>query len=250
MKINVFAIGLIAAFVVFGAGFVATKKLVRKDFAPASLPSGQTSPSLSAVLQAHTGSKGLRSSYTLKGVRTPTGGPSKLEQKVALSTDGTLTRYDRSENPGFQQTFVLDGGTITEHIFGTGGEAKAKILAEAEADTVKFQLATFGLLPVLKRLFAPNAEVSLMETTSEGDQFQVKTAAGSWFVFTNSEHLIERIKVGDVSIDYQDYRTVAGMQLPFSQRVMQGPELKYRLNIDSIIVDPTFPFDFFLNAKQ
>lgn len=233
--------------VLIGIGFTAHQKLPRKSVSPAAPSAAQKIASLSATLQAHFGAVNKPwPAYTQKGVRTPPKGSGQIEQKVSFSTDGTLIRYEQGEAPVYLRIFVFDGHTLVERTVQWGGELEPRVVEGPEADPLKFQMATFGVLPLLKRLSAPNAQVTLLDSSATGDQFQVDNAAGSWWVFTNRDHLIERVKVGDVTIEFQDYRNVDGMTVPFAQSVTQGTLLKYRINFESMVVEPNFPQDFFM----
>lgn len=248
MKVYVQTVVAMCVLVLLGVGFIAQRKHLRKDLRPA--PSEATVAALSTVRQSH--SPGIDqpwSRYTQRAVRVPAGAPGSLEQKVSLFTDGTIVRYEQGDIAVFGQVFIFDGRTIVEHTFRSGVESESRTLEGLDADTIKFQMATFGVLPLLKRLSAPGAQVTLIGATANGEQFRVDSVAGSWFVYTDRYHLIERVTVGDVSLDFQDYRNVDGLMLPFVQSVTQGTQPKYRLNLDSVVVDPTFAPDFFFRAN-
>lgn len=251
MRVRILILVALIVLILTGIGLGAHKKLPRASNPPAEPSIEQKIASLSDTMQAHFGGANKTwPGYTQTGVRVPPHGTGQAEQKVSFSTDGTLIRYEEGEAAVYLQVFVYDGHTLVERVIQGGGEVEPRMVEGAETAPVKFQMATFGVLPLLKRLAAPEAKVTLIDTTPDGDQFQVDTAAGSWCVFTDHEHLIERVKVGDVTIEFQDYRNVQGLTLPFTQTVTQGTQLKYRINFDAVKIAPPFPPDFFTRRKR
>jgi len=163
----------------------------------------------------------------------------RFERKLYLSTDGPVVRYERA-TPNLNQSYLFDGNTLIRTTFQAGTQLDVKAVDGAEAASIKFQMATFGLLPILKRLSDPAAQVIYVGTTDKEDRFQVKTAGGSWYFYSNSNHLIDRLEVGEINITYGDYRTVDGLTLPFYQSVRKGETLLYELRFDTFELSPVF----------
>jgi hypothetical protein len=124
---------------------------------------------------------------------------------------------------------------------------EVKALDGVEAASIKFQIATSGLLPILKRLSDRETKVSFLGATSKGDRFEVKTANGSWYFHSNVRHLIERVEIGEINITYSDYRTVDGLTLPYYQKVQKGDRFLYDIKFDSFELNRVFATGFFKN---
>jgi hypothetical protein len=100
----------------------------------------------------------------------------------------------------------------------------------------------------LRPLLDPRTQVSYVGPTSKGNRFQVKTLNGSWYFYTNSNHLIERVEIDNINITYGDYRTVGGLKLPFYQQVRKADKLLYEIKFDTFEFNPVFAADFFKSA--
>lgn len=203
--------------------------------------------SVFTLLQAH-GGRGdrdwtrFRQEGTLSYHIAAPAGPKRLfERKFKLSTDGPVARYNRV-TPNMNQSYLFDGNTLTRTTFQAGTQSDVKAVEGPEAAIIKFQIATLGLLPILKRLSDPAAQVIYVGATEKGDRFQVKTVGGSWYFYSNSDHLIDRVEGGEINITYGDYRTVNGLTLPFYQNVRKGETLIYELRFDTFELGPVFAF--------
>jgi hypothetical protein len=64
-------------------------------------------------------------------------------------------------------------------------------------------------------------------------------------VYADSEHLIRRLEFRDNAIEYDDYRTVEGVRLPFGQRFFVRGQLYYELSFTKIDLKPAFGSDYF-----
>jgi hypothetical protein len=167
-----------------------------------------------------------------------------FERRLRFSTDGSSVRYDKG-SLNRSQSFLFNGHTLLKTTFEAGTKTEVRVLDSVEAASIRFQLATFGLLPVLKRLSNPSAQVVYIGPTSQGDRFQVKTASGSWYFYTDRNHLIDRLEIGNINITYADYRTVDGLNLPFHQSVTNGDRLLYEIKFDALDLNPVFAAGFF-----
>lgn len=229
------------------AGLAAAVRLVHRDTSTTNRPARPISTRVSVftLLQAH-GGRGDREwtrfsqeatlSYYIGASADP---QRRFERKLNLSTDGLVVRYDRA-TLNTNQSYLFDGNTLIRTTFQAGTQLDVNTVDGAEAASIKFQMATCGLLPVLKRLSDPATQVIYVGATEKGDRFQVKTGGGSWYFYSNSNHLIDRLEVGEINITYGDYRTVDGLTLPFYQNVRKGETLLYELRFDAFELSPVF----------
>lgn len=233
------------------AGLAAVVGLVNRSNSATNRQARPDSISVSVftLLQAH-GGRGDRDwtrfrqegtlIYHIAAAASP---ESRFERKFKLSADGPVVRYSRA-TPDMNQSYLFDGNTLTRTTFQAGTQSDVKAVDGTEAASIKFQIATFGLLPILKRLSDPAAQVIYVGATEKGDRFQVKTRGGSWYFYSNSYHLIDRLEVGEINITYGDYRTVDGLTLPFYQDIRKGEALLYELRFDAFELSPAFTSGF------
>jgi hypothetical protein len=226
-------------------------RLVYRSVSPANQPAAHNIRiSLSAVLQAHFGRNDkVWLAFTQTGTLTyypnvPAGSQHMFERKLRLSMDHSLIRYDKATLKR-NQSYLSDGHTLVRTTFNAETEVEARVIDGVEAASIKFQMATFGGLPILRRLSDPSTQVDYVGATSKGHRFQVNTAGGSWYFYTASDHLIERLEVNDLNITYGDYRTVEGLKLPFYQQVKKGNKLLYEIRFEPVDLNPVFAVGFF-----
>jgi hypothetical protein len=233
------------------AGLAAVVWLVNRSNSTTNRQAGSNSGSVSVftLLQAH-GGRGDRdwTRFRQKGtlsyyVEAPAVPQHWVERKFNLSADGRVARYDRAALD-LEKSYLFDGNTLIRTTFQAGTQLDVEAVDGAEAANIKFQIATCGLLPILKRLSDPATQVVYVGVTEKGDRFQVKTGGGSWYFYSNSNHLIDRLEVGEINITYGDYRTVDGLTLPFYQNVSKGETLLYELRFDAFELSPVFASDF------
>lgn len=244
----VIIIGVLAAV----AGLAAVVRLVNRSNSATVRKAGTNSVqgSVFTLLQAHggRGDRGwtrFRQQGTLSYHIEASAGPqSRFERKLNLSTDGPVVRYDRA-TLNINQSYLFDGNTLVRTTFQAGTQLDVKPVDGTEAASIRFQMATFGLLPILKRLADPATQVTDVGATEKGNRFQVKTAVGSWYFYSNSNHLIDRVEVGEINVTYGDYRTVNGLTLPFYQNVRKGETLLYEIKFDTFELSPMFASGFF-----
>ena len=229
------------------AGLAAVVRLVNRSNSTTNRQArpNSTRVSVFTLLQAH-GGRGdrewtrFRQEGTLSyHVETSAGLQPLFERKFNFSTDGPVVRYDRA-TLNINQSYSFDGNTLIRTTFQAGTQLDVKVVDGTEAASIKFQIATFGLLPILKRLSDPATQVIYVGATEKGNRFQVKTGGGSWYFYSNSNHLIDRLEVGEINITYGDYRTVDGLTLPFYQNVRKGETLLYELRFDTFELSPVF----------
>jgi hypothetical protein len=234
------------------AGLAAVVRLVNRSNSTTNRQAVSNSAHVSVftVLQAH-GGRGDRewTRFRQQGILryhmdVSVGSQRPFERKLSFSTDGPVVRYERA-TLNTNQSYSFDGKTLVRTTFQTGTQLDVKAVDGMEAASIKFQIATFGLLPILKRLSDPATQVFFVGATKEADQFQVKTGGGSWYFYSNSNHLIDRLEIGEINITYGDYRTVDGLTLPFYQNVRKGKTLLYEIKFDTFELSPVFASGFF-----
>jgi hypothetical protein len=208
-----------------------------------------TSVSVFTVLQAHSSRHEEWVRFTENGTLmyytdSSAGSQRVFERRLQLSMDRSFVRYDKG-TLNRNQSFLFNGYTLIRTTFEAEIKLEARVLDGVEAASIKFQIATFGLLPILRRLSEPGTQVVFVGATSNGNRFQVKTVSGSWYFYSNSKHLIDRLEFGDINITYEDYRTVDGLNLPFCQRVKKGDKLLYEIKFDTFDLNPVFAAGFF-----
>lgn len=227
------------------AGLAAVVRLVNRSNFTTNRQARPNSVSVATLLHAH-GGRGDRewTRFSQEGtlsyhIEASAGPQHRFERKLNLSTDGPVVRYDRT-TLNINQSYLFDGNTLIRTTFQAGTQLDVKAVDGTEAASIKFQMATFGLLPILKRLSDPATQVIYVGATEKGDRFQVQTSGGSWYFYSNSNHLIDRLEVGEIIIMYGDYRTVDGLTLPFYQNVRKGETLLYEIRFDIFELSPVF----------
>lgn len=241
---------VIGSLLLMGIGIAAAVRLVYRSNSTENQQAGPNPIGVFTVLQAHSGhnhKEWLR--FTEKGtlmyyMDTSAGSQRVFERRLRLSTDRSFVRYDKA-TLNRNQSFLFHEHTLVRTTFEAETQLEVRVLDGVEAASIKFQIATFGLLPILKRLSDPSTEVVYVDSTSKGNRFQVKTVSGSWYFYTNPNHLIDRLEVGDIDITYGDYRTVDGLNLPFYQRVKKADRLLYEIKFDTFDLNPVFAAGFF-----
>jgi hypothetical protein len=233
------------------AGLAAMVRLVNRSNSTTNRQARPNSIRVSVftLLQAHggRGDRGwtrFRQEGTLSyHINASAGRQHRFERKLNLSSDGPVVKYDRA-TLNIKQSYLFDGNTLIRTTFQAGTQLDVKAVDGTEAASIKFQMATCGLLPILKRLSDPATQVSYVGATEKGNRFRVKTGGGSWYFYSNSSHLIERLEVGEINITYGDYRTVDQLTLPFYQSVRKGETLLYELRFDAFELSPVFASGF------
>lgn len=236
-------------------GMTMALRLVYRNTSTASRPTASNPIGISnlTILEAHGGHHDKEwPRFTQKGTLTyypviSAGSQRVFERELTLSMDGSIVRYDKATLER-KQSFLFDGHTLVRTTFDAGTQVEARVIDGVEADSIKFQMATFGLLPILRRLSEPGTQVAYVDANWKGNRFQVKTVGGAWYFYTNANHLIDRLEVNDINITYGDYRTVGGLKLPFYQQVKKGDKLLYEIKCETLDLNPVFDVGFFKSA--
>ena len=251
MRKKVLGIIVVGSLVLVLVAFAATRVAHRSaSTAEQTASHNAVSVSVFSVLQAHGGTSVKElPRFALRGTLTyhpnlSDGSQRVFERKLTLSVDGSSVRYDKA-TLNRSQSYFFDGRTVIRTTFDATTKSDVKIIDGVEAASIRFQIATFGLLPILKRLSEPGVQVVYVGDTSKGNQFQVKTSSSCWYFYTNSDFLVERLEVSDVNVTYSNFRTVEGLTLPFCQEVRKGDKLLYEIKLDTFDLNPVFAADFF-----
>lgn len=252
MRKTLLFIGVIGGLLLVGGTIGAVVGIVNRDHATA-IRQAESKPipvSLSTVLRNHGDYNPQKrprftQNATLIYYTEGSTGPQRLfERKLKFSTDGSRFRYDKS-TLNRNQSFLSDGKILVRTTSQAGTQLEARVLDGFEAAGIKFQMATLGLLPILKRLSDPSTQVVYVGATARGSQFEVKNLNGTWYFYANANHLIDQLEVDGIHITFGDYRTVEGLKLPFHQQVKKGDKLLYELKFDAFDLNPVFAPDFF-----
>lgn len=242
---------IFAGLLLMVVAIAATLKVVNRNSSPTLRQSEPTSSRslISAVLKSHGGGSNRDwTRFSQKGTQTYyvrlSNESRQFERTLTLATDGPTVRYDRA-TLDINQRYVFDGKSLVRTTLQPGTQPEVRPMDGVEASSIKFQIATFGLLPVLKRLSNPGTKVFYVGATSKGDRFEVKTVNGSWYFYANSNHVIDRLEVGEIHITYGDYRKVAGLILPFKQYVSKGETFLYEIDFDTFVLNPVFESGYF-----
>ena len=206
--------------------------------------------SINEVLRAHNALQNseLLSACDGEAVRLtsrPAGGdrelPSFFERHVSVVWAGTAYKRYTADPLRQREQFDLSDGSVHYHAVNESGIAveEANPMTDSQSRGVEFGIKTFGLVPILKQLAAPTTEaVYLGRTAYRQDKFDIKTATDRWALYTDMEHLVSRIEVGDKAIEYASYRSVDGVRLPFIQRLSIGGHLVQELVFTRIALNP------------
>lgn len=251
MRKSFLTVIVISGLIFAGCSMAALVKFVRQYKTTATRQAAATaSVTVFTVLQAHGAHNdkvrsAFRQNATLTYYSDTSTGPQPLvERKLSFATDGSTIRFDKT-TLNRTNSFLCDGKTTVRTTFDAGTQLESKVLGHYEAAGIKFQVATFGLLPILKRLSNTSTQVVYLGVTSEGQRFEVKTAKGPWYFYVDSNNLIARVEADHINITYGDYRTVDGLNLPFYQQVKKGYKLLWEIKFESPDFNPVFAPDLF-----
>jgi hypothetical protein len=174
--------------------------------------------------------------------------PCSFTRLISVARDGKVFKYQRGDPLGPTNQLDLFDGYATYHVVLGNGRLIEETVQPGDSPTeaVGFELKTFGLLPVLSQLAGPKTESIYVGPTASGlVALQVRVSTRTWTVFSDSKRLIRRVEFQDNAIDYDDYRLVDGVWLPFAQQFYDKGRLYYELSFSRIDLRPEFSPDFF-----
>jgi hypothetical protein len=174
--------------------------------------------------------------------------PNFFERNVSVVVAGNAYKRHTADSLKLREQFDLFDGTTPYHSVIEDGRLveEANPITQSQAKGVSFSVRTFTLVPILKQLSDPATEAVYLGRTVYGeDKFDVKTATDKWTIYTDAEHLICRLDMRDKSIEYASYRSVAGIRLPFIQRLSINGSLIQETIFSRITINPKLPDNFF-----
>jgi hypothetical protein len=174
--------------------------------------------------------------------------PRSFTRLVSVARDGQMFNYQRVDPLAPTRQIDLFDGRATYHaVIGNGRLIEETMRpGDSPPEAVGFEIRTFGLLPVLSQLAGVKTESIYRGPTASGlVALQVTVSTRRWTVFSDSKRLIRRVEFQDYAIDYDDYRLVEGVWLPFAQRFYVRGQLYYELSFGHIDVRPEFSTDYF-----
>jgi hypothetical protein len=225
--------------------------------ASTSAEPGRPVPATGEILRAHNVSQdgGALSAFTCEAVKLTSyyagpgsESPSFFERRVSVSISGNAFRRHQTDPLGLRDRFDLfDGQALYHSELEMGRQVKETgPVVDTQLASVGFSIKTFGLVPILGQLSDPTVEAIYLGEASGGeDRIEMKTAYGSWVIFSDESHIIRRLEAGNKTIEYADYREVQGVRLPFIQRLYVAGQLFYELIFTGINLSPSFPPDYF-----
>jgi hypothetical protein len=174
--------------------------------------------------------------------------PRSFTRIISVGRDGQMFKYQRVDPLASGKQIDLFDGHATYHAVIGNGRPREETMSpgDSPAEAVGFEIRTFGILPVLSQLASPKTGAIYVGPTATGlVALQVRVSTRTWRVFSGSKRLIRRVEFQDNAIDYDDYRLVDGVWLPFAQQFYVRGQLYYQLSFSRIDVRPEFSPDYF-----
>ncbi len=186
---------------------------------------------------------------TVSFAAAPSGkAPGAFTRLVTVARSRQVFRYERADPPVLTKQIDLFDGNVTYHAMAVNRRLieESTQSRDSTSEAVGLEIKTFGLFPILRQLAEPKTESVYEGRTAQGlDRLQVRTPTRIWTVYADSEHLIRRLESRDNVIEYDDYRAVEGVRLPFGQRFFVRGKLYYELSFTKVDLKPAFPSDYF-----
>ena len=216
--------------------------------------SGQVASAVSIgdVLQAHNVPKKSHtlSEWAADAVRvryypvdSGRGLPGFFERNVSVSVSGGAFRRDKTDPLGLRKEIdMFDGRGAYHTTIEEGAQVEGAEMGDSGRLAVESAVRAFGLIPTLKQLSDPAVNVVYIgQATGMLDRFDIRTADRPWTVYADRTHLIRRLDFEAATIEFADYRSVDGVQLPFFERLSANGRLVYELVFTRIDLKPSFP---------
>lgn len=206
------------------------------------------------VLGAHGGLDAINSitAFRVQGMRLTSTPSGFFERRLRIEVAGGKFRRQIVDPLEIRTRTELFDGQTGFYLISDARERQEGVtpqtlsMSEDRLRAVKFSVETYGLLPLLQRCADPTAEVISQETTpARMSKFRIRTSAGEWNVYADESHLINKIEIGDKTLQFADYRSTGGLRLPFIERLSVGQRLVYEMVLSTIEMNPTFPADYF-----
>lgn len=211
--------------------------------------------SFERVLDAHGGRNAIDAAEgaTCRMTRVTCTAPDTfLERQIELTTSG-VRFIRRTEDPLRTRTQVeiFDGrgafaaGAKTredeDHVIEEALPSDAGRLSGVQASN-----QSTGLLPILKALTGPEAEVSEQAAGSTKlRKFNVATSRGAFVIYADRGDLIRRVDRGSITMLFADVREVTPLKLPFVEKILSNGRVVFDVYFSRIELNPALPAGYF-----
>ena len=180
--------------------------------------------------------------------------PEPFDQKMRVCFYGAEFRREKCFSRGpTQQIDLFDRrGAHRLEILEGKSTASVRQLEDWEFQDVKFNVLTFGILPLIKELQSPSVDADYLGSTGGHEKIAVKIESAVWTIYGDEQHLIRKVELVHrghfVVIEYDDYRLVGGVKLPFIQRLYSDGRPRYELAFTGFSFKAAFPPGHFTRA--
>jgi hypothetical protein len=228
--------------------FFAVSLLSGAWWATSSLGTVRQANPISGVLQAHgfssesAGDTGYAAVAT-KLMPDPRSNKTSV-QTVSLFAQGEHLRYDTVTvltKATVTESYLFDGDTYHHSVAGLKDQVNTfNQVGDFDSQLTLQRMRMCGLPPFLSELNDPRTQAEDAGPTVGGyEKFRIKSAAGSWLLFSDKSGLIARIEIGSRSLVFSEYQSVNGVQLPFNEKAFNDERLFYELRFIKLDLQPT-----------
>lgn len=178
--------------------------------------------------------------------------PRLVLQQVAVYFKGNAFRREKRNWQGQPLQIDLSDGEMTYRsgINGGGSLGHANQLEDWESPNVEFKVLTFGVIPLLRRLQnSAGQAVYFRGEDGQPDRLKIEFASVICTLYFDEEHLIRKVEMVHkghfLVMTYDEYKTVAGIQLPFKQLFLADGMPVDELEFIKYDLSPSFAENFF-----
>jgi len=178
--------------------------------------------------------------------------PVFAELEVRVCFDGDAFKREKRELQSRKEQVEISDGQVAFRSGIDGGRpnGSASELQDSQFEGVKFNVMTFGIIPLLRHLRNPSVDAVYLPGAEGGqEKIEVKIDSVVWTMYLGQDHLIRKVEMvhnkNFLVIEYGDYRPVDGLQLPFFQRVFDDGKPSYELVFSRYELNPSYPGDYF-----
>ncbi|HEX5736208.1 MAG TPA: hypothetical protein VF131_25490 [Blastocatellia bacterium] len=178
--------------------------------------------------------------------------PEPFDQKMRVCSYGAEFRREKCFSRGpTQQIDVFDRqGAHRLEILEGKSTAPVRQLEDWEFQEFKFNVLTFGILPLIKELQSSSVDADYLGSTGGGqEKIAVRINSAVWTIYGDEQHLIRKVEIVHrghfIVIEYDDYRMVGDVNLPFSQRLYSNGRPRYELAFTGFNFKAAFPSGYF-----
>jgi hypothetical protein len=177
--------------------------------------------------------------------------PKVVEQKVAVYFKETAFRREKRDRQGLPlQIDLFDGNMAYRSEINNGRSlGRANQLEDWQSPGVKFNVLTFGIIPLLRRLQDSTVKAVCLRGEEGQEGLALEFASFTWTLYLSREYLIRKVEVIHnghfLVIEYDDYGTVDGVQLPFKQSLFADGRPVDELSFIKYDLSPSFAEGYF-----